>query len=243
MALTEQASAVETPKLGVSTALTIRLSFAFAGLHPVRDVSLGRNVSHNTSLHPVRVASTTGCRLTVGARLLPSVAIRMDCRCASGRGIVFVRALVAGAFYLSPERRIPLGCSLTSANATCRVNPVETRFIASSLSQSRRVNAVETHGRASLQMQTQLQTQTAPVSVSHDTPPAPSPEGKGEAVDATEEGARYTYIYCFSKSRLPSLVERGWGRGAMPSDTAAGIRLPSPLWRGGRGCVTCNYEL
>ncbi|MDR2469585.1 MAG: hypothetical protein LBD27_03780 [Tannerella sp.] len=41
--------------------------------------------------------------------------------------------------------------------------------------------------------------------------------------------ARYTYIYCFSKSRLPSLVERGWGRGAMPSDTAAGIRLPLPL--------------
>ncbi|MDR2470030.1 MAG: hypothetical protein LBD27_06070, partial [Tannerella sp.] len=38
-------------------------------------------------------------------------------------------------------------------------------------------------------------------------------------------------------SRLPSLVERGRGRGKMSSDTTAGIRLPLPLWRGGRGCV------
>ncbi|MDR2469184.1 MAG: hypothetical protein LBD27_01720 [Tannerella sp.] len=83
----------------------------------------------------------------------------------------------------------------------------------------------------------------APVSVSHDTPPAPSPEGKGEAVDAAERGAQYTYIYCHPKSRLPSLVGRGRGRGETPSDTAAGIRLPLPLWRGGRGCVTFNYEL
>ncbi|MDR2470157.1 MAG: hypothetical protein LBD27_06735 [Tannerella sp.] len=28
----------------------------------------------------------------------------------------------------------------------------------------------------------------------------------------------------------------------LASDTAAGIRLPLPLWRGGRGCVI-NYEL
>jgi hypothetical protein len=52
--------------------------------------------------------------------------------------------------------------------------------------------------------------------MSHYTPPAPSQEGKGEAVDAAESGVRYTYIYCNPESRLPSLVERGWGRGKMP---------------------------
>ncbi|MDR2469911.1 MAG: hypothetical protein LBD27_05460, partial [Tannerella sp.] len=122
------------------------------------------------------------------------------------------------------------GCRPASANDACRVNPVETRFIASPLSQSRRVNAVQTHGRASLQTQSQTQTQPAPVSVSHDTPPAPSQEGKGEAVDATEEGARCTYMYTASLNHASPLLWRGVGGEVKCRPTPLPVvRLPLPL--------------
>jgi hypothetical protein len=127
------------------------------------------------------------------------------------------------SFYIRSEIRYATAGIPASANDTCIVNPVET-FHETSL-------------------QTQLQTHAAPVSVSHHTPPAPSQEGKGEAADATNKERRYTYIYCLSISRLPSLVERGRGRGNLPSDTAAGIRLPIPLWRGGGGWGRVVFEV
>jgi hypothetical protein len=58
-----------------------------------------------------------------------------------------------------------------------------------------------------------------------------------------KEGGWYTYNCRYPESLPPSLVGRGRGRGKIaPSRPAAGIRLPLPLWRGGRGCVI-NYEL
>jgi hypothetical protein len=69
---------------------------------------------------------------------------------------------------------------------------------------------------------------------------------RGESVirqcgQGLKDGGRYTCDCRYPELLPPSLLGRGRGRGEMPSDTAAGIRLPLPLWRGGRGCVI-NYE-
>jgi hypothetical protein len=115
--------------------------------------------------------------------------------------------------YLSTERRIPLGCRPASANDTRIVNVPCLNCDSYDYDDSHDFNPANPVNHVNHGSDNEMQ--TAPVSVSHDTPPAPSQEGKGEAVDATGGGARYTYIYCFSKSRLPSLVERGGGRGNM----------------------------
>jgi hypothetical protein len=185
---------VETPNLGVFTTATRPSSPTHAG----NPLGLSRSVEYTCSCHP---ASRSGCN--------PNGMQRPVWGC------------------LSTERRIPAGCRPTSANDTCCVNPVthcvrpanDTRCVdvyclnrdfpdyddSHDFNPVNHVNHVN-HGSDS-------ETHAAPLWVAHHTPPAPSQEGKGEAVNATEQGARYTYIYCLSKSLPPSLVGRGWGRG------------------------------